>query len=239
MGAAVARVFRVKNFERFQHYKDRKPPWVKLYRDLWLDCDFLDLSPASKLLFIGFTTLASVTNNRIPDKRGWISAQLGISCADKELNPLIDAGFLFVEQDASNMLHENDSQWWVETETETEEKREETEKNKSVEPEQPWLDGDSVWLHHFLVQEQHTFNSNKLPKLVDSDWWAALSVSINGISPAFIRSEFAKMELWLRDNPSRGPTERGVRRFVSGWLERAAQQRRKEAAYGSPSQNRR
>lgn len=42
---------RVKNWERFQHYKNRRPPWIKLYRDLLDDPHWHALSgDASKLL---------------------------------------------------------------------------------------------------------------------------------------------------------------------------------------------
>jgi hypothetical protein len=30
---------RIKNWAQFQHFKDRKPPWVKLYRDLLDDME--------------------------------------------------------------------------------------------------------------------------------------------------------------------------------------------------------
>lgn len=39
---------RVKNFDRFQHYKDRTPPWIKLYNDLLDDYDFSCLPDAEK-----------------------------------------------------------------------------------------------------------------------------------------------------------------------------------------------
>ena len=31
---------RIKNWNRFQHFKDRKPPWIKLYRDILDDLAF-------------------------------------------------------------------------------------------------------------------------------------------------------------------------------------------------------
>ena len=119
------RYFQIKNFERFQHYKDRKPPWVKLYRDLWLDRDFFRLQLASKLLFIGLTTLASLTDNHIPDDPEWISQQLGLRCRSTEIDPLISAGFLLVMQDASGALancqqFDDGEKRRGETETETE-----------------------------------------------------------------------------------------------------------------------
>lgn len=39
-----------KNWERFQHYRDRCPPWIKLHRDLLNDRAFIMLPTASKAL---------------------------------------------------------------------------------------------------------------------------------------------------------------------------------------------
>lgn len=101
------RYLRLKNFERFQHYKDRKPTWVKLYRDLWLDKDFLPLSEHAKLLLIGMFTLASLEGNQIPDNPTVISTQLGLSRRGFKtkslIQSLIAAGFLIV--DASEPVH--------------------------------------------------------------------------------------------------------------------------------------
>lgn len=38
MGENVIR-YRVKNWKKFQHFKDRSPPWIKLYRDILEDYD--------------------------------------------------------------------------------------------------------------------------------------------------------------------------------------------------------
>lgn len=43
----------IKNYEKHQHYKNRKPPWIKLYRDLLDDRKFARLSDfAARLLFL-------------------------------------------------------------------------------------------------------------------------------------------------------------------------------------------
>ena len=34
------RYFRIKNFERFQHYKNRRPLWIKFYNSLLTDLEF-------------------------------------------------------------------------------------------------------------------------------------------------------------------------------------------------------
>ena len=50
---------RVNNWKKFQHYKDRNPPWIKLHRDLLRDYDFICLQDASKMQLILIWLLAS------------------------------------------------------------------------------------------------------------------------------------------------------------------------------------
>jgi hypothetical protein len=87
---------------------------------------------------------------------------------------------------------------------------------------------DSLWLLSFLKEQQTAFNGTHLPQLIQHDFWADLSEAVNGIDLPFVKPEFAKMAIWLRDNPRKRPTAKGVRKFVSGWLERAAERRRRE-----------
>jgi len=85
---------------------------------------------------------------------------------------------------------------------------------------------DSPWLLKFL-KEQTTFIGDRLPRLLNHDYWADVSEVVNGLTQEFVSREFAKMGVWLRDNPARAPTAKGVRRFVSGWLERAYEKQRR------------
>jgi hypothetical protein len=85
---------------------------------------------------------------------------------------------------------------------------------------------DCPWLLAFLNSQQ-VFAAGRAVKLIDHDFWANVSEILNGLDQGFIRREFAKMDNWLRDNPQRMPTPRGVRKFVANWLERAYGQERK------------
>jgi hypothetical protein len=87
---------------------------------------------------------------------------------------------------------------------------------------------DSPWLLKFL-KEQTTFNGQHLPRLLSHDYWADLSETTNGLALPFITREFAKMSIWLRDNPRRQPTPVGIRRFVAGWLQRAYEHDRRSS----------
>jgi ribosomal protein L12E/L44/L45/RPP1/RPP2 len=85
--------FSVKNFERFQHYKDRSPPWIKLYNELLDDYSFGLLPDASKLHLVAIWLLASRSNNRIPHDPAWIAKR--ISATERvDLDLLRTCGFI-------------------------------------------------------------------------------------------------------------------------------------------------
>lgn len=119
---------RPKNWNEFQHYKRRHPPWVKLHKRLLDDFEFQSLPLASKALAPMLWLLAS------EDRQGWIDAEaakisfrLRISEEDLEqaIRPLIEGGFFEHEEDASAALALDMQEALPESETESEEETEE------------------------------------------------------------------------------------------------------------------
>ena len=109
----------IRNFEKYQHYKDRKPPWIKLYWSLISDPNFYELSDASKWVLIASMLLASQHDNKIPFKKNWIIHET--RCKSKvNWQEVLDSGFIICYQDDSNMLADCKRCSIVETETETE-----------------------------------------------------------------------------------------------------------------------
>jgi hypothetical protein len=96
----MAQFFRIRNFERFQHYKDRNPPWIRLYGALWRDRAFFRLPDAVKAHLIGLFALAARLDNRIPDDPEWLAHEL---CASEPIDfaALLASGFLIPEHPAS------------------------------------------------------------------------------------------------------------------------------------------
>jgi hypothetical protein len=99
----------VKNWEGFQHYKDRSPIWIKLHKRILDDFDFQRLPVASRALAPMIWLLASEY------ERGIITASVTeiafrLRQSEQEitaaLKPLIDKGFLIELQDASATLAE-------------------------------------------------------------------------------------------------------------------------------------
>lgn len=60
-------IYRVRNFERLQHYKnDRNNPWIRLYVRLLDDYDIQTLEPAARWLYVAMLLYANSTDNRVP-----------------------------------------------------------------------------------------------------------------------------------------------------------------------------
>lgn len=116
----------VKNFERFQHYKDRNPPWIKLHAAILDDYHFGRLHDASKMHLIGIWILASKTDNRIPCDPEWIGQRIGAT-AKVDLEVLVSAGFLLFESGTSTPLASRKQKAPLVEESREEESREETE----------------------------------------------------------------------------------------------------------------
>jgi hypothetical protein len=87
----------ISNWDKYQHYKDRNPPWIKLSTDTFQDYNFGCLQDASKLLAICLWTLAARNKDgKIPNDLEWIKKQGNLSASIKpcHLQELIGEGFL-------------------------------------------------------------------------------------------------------------------------------------------------
>ncbi|MEL6544367.1 MAG: hypothetical protein AAFQ82_07060 [Myxococcota bacterium] len=123
------------NIDRFQHYKSRKPPWIKLYRDILDDAQFHAMSAEARALLPMLWLVASEHNEGLVEGD---SAELAwrLRRDSKVLAPALDeilrAGFFRdlgnvapCKQDASATLAgcKQDAIPETETETETEERQ--------------------------------------------------------------------------------------------------------------------
>jgi len=57
---------RIKDWEKFQHFRDRKPPWIKLYRDILDDLEWHELDPKSAKVLVMLWLIASETEGVLP-----------------------------------------------------------------------------------------------------------------------------------------------------------------------------
>jgi hypothetical protein len=110
---------RVKDYDRFQHYKDRSPPWIKLYNSLLEDYDFSCLPDASKWHLIAIWLLASRTDNVLPDDAKWLNRMTGAT-TPIDVEHLVSTGFIERYDTDSGALAPGKQSACLEREKETE-----------------------------------------------------------------------------------------------------------------------
>ena len=133
---------RIKNWGKFQHFKDRKPPWIKLYRDLLDDMEWHLLDAEASKLLVMLWLIASEDAGELPDIK-ILAFRLRMS--EKQVNDCVSRLGHWIEQSDINAISGryqdvpatelNNSAavdltlGETETETETEEEEEEEKKD--------------------------------------------------------------------------------------------------------------
>jgi hypothetical protein len=149
----VTATFSVKNLEKFQHYKDRSPPWIKLYNELLDDYDFGSLPDTAKWHLVAIWLLASRSGNKIPFDSDWVARRINAT-GTVDLDLLAARGFIVIDQalqtaehDASAPLADRKQSACPEREGETEAEAEaetETEKDSGAPAPRPMIDDPFV-----------------------------------------------------------------------------------------------
>jgi hypothetical protein len=114
---------KIKNWSKFQHFKDRKPPWVKLYRDVLDDMEWYELDPLASKVLVMCWLIASEDEGRLPTSK---TLAFRLRMTEKQTIDCLNKLSHWLEQDDINTISEQyhcDS-LERETETETETKRE-------------------------------------------------------------------------------------------------------------------
>lgn len=126
---------RPKNWAQFQHYRTRRPPWIKLHRVLLDDYEYHQLPDASKALAPLLWLLASESEGGAFEYASNMLAFRLHTTPEKiqeSITPLIDKGFFLVVANASAMLAPCKQDAIPETERETYKQETETDEKKRV-----------------------------------------------------------------------------------------------------------
>lgn len=87
---------KVKNWKRFQQYKDGRPlRWIKLYVKLLGDYDFEQLPERTQLHLVKIWLVAAEQDNRIPCEPEWIARQIAAK-SDVDVLTMVEEGWLGV-----------------------------------------------------------------------------------------------------------------------------------------------
>jgi hypothetical protein len=113
-------MIRIKDWNRFQHFKDRRPPWIKLYRDLLEDPDWHELDPLAAKVLTMLWLVASEDSDQegqLPDIRR-LSFRLRMEELQlKQALTKLEHWLIFDDDTVISHRHQDDA---PETETETE-----------------------------------------------------------------------------------------------------------------------
>ncbi len=121
--------YKIKNWSSFQHFKDRRPPWVKLYRDLLDDIEWHELEPKAAKVLVMLWLIASESDGVLPEVKQ-LAFRLRIS--QKDTIQLLNSLKHWVIQDDINLISTGYQEDIPETETETE-----TDSSFAVSPSKP------------------------------------------------------------------------------------------------------
>ena len=115
---------RIKNWDRFQHFKDRKPIWIKLYRDLLDDLNWHNLDPKLAKALVMIWLIASEERGQLPEIK---SLAFRLRMSEKDTKDIVTRLSSWLEQDDINGISEGYQGDMPEK------RREETEKEKEIE----------------------------------------------------------------------------------------------------------
>ena len=127
---------RIKNWNKFQHFKDRKPIWIKLYRDLLDDLNWHELDGKSAKALVMIWLIASEDCGQLPETK---SLAFRLRMSEKDTKDIVTRLAAWLEQDDINGISEGYQ------DDMPEKRREETEKEKEKEIEAPEGVSQQVW----------------------------------------------------------------------------------------------
>ena len=116
-----------KEWKSFQHYKERRPPWIKLHRPLLDNADFQRLPVASRALAPMLWLIAAEYENgtitATPEDIAW-RLRMSVGEFEGAIKPLLDKGFFTSDSDDSGALAGCEQETHPETETQVQEEEE-------------------------------------------------------------------------------------------------------------------
>ena len=122
---------KIKNWSHFQHFKDRRPPWIKLYREILDDMEWHQLDPLASKVLVMCWLIASENDGNLPDIK---TLAFRLRMTEKQTFECVSKLNHWVEQDDINVIsdrHQDDAP--------------ETEKRQRQKVEKPESVSDNVW----------------------------------------------------------------------------------------------
>ena len=212
---------RIKNWNKFQHFSNRKPIWIKLYRDLLDNPDWFDLDGDTAKILIGLWLIASENEGFLPDTKT-LSFRLRTTQAKAEQALTKLENFLepVENSDDVNMMPTGEESDINMTSTRhqvdaTEKRREEKEERREREE-----DGKPTVLpSHDSFQPEIIFITRGRPKswTLTNAFLAKAKVIYPNID---LIKEIRVAKVWTESEDHHKKTAKGMETFLLGWFGR-------------------
>lgn len=141
---------KVKDWNKFQHFKDRKPPWIKLYRDLLDDLEWHELDPVAAKALVAIWLIASESDGELPEMK---KLAFRLRVTEKQAISIVSQLDHWLIQDDINLISDRYQSDSLEIETyskETETYRKEGEAKKLISSKKPRVTSsaefDKFWM---------------------------------------------------------------------------------------------
>lgn len=118
---------KIKNWKKFQHYKNRKPPWIKLHRDLLDDDEAFDMRGDDFRHLVMLWIIASEDEEKDGNLPAIKSLAFRLRISHKKTRELLNRLNHWIIQDASEVLADCKQSAIAETETEERQNRDRVE----------------------------------------------------------------------------------------------------------------
>jgi hypothetical protein len=151
---------KIKNWTKFQHFKDRRPPWVKLYRDILDDLEWHELDPLAAKVLVMLWLIASENDGRIPDNK---TLAFRLRLTELKTKEIIIKLSHWLDQDDIGVISNGYQLDSTETETERET---EVEKEKEKETKPP--EGVSLEVWDSFVKQRKASRAVITPSVIRS-----------------------------------------------------------------------
>ena len=151
---------KIKNWSKFQHFKDRRPPWIKLYRDILDDIDWHQLDPLASKVLVMCWLIASEDEGQLPDTK---TLAFRLRMSEKQTSDCITKLSHWLEQGDITVISERYQDDAPETERETETKKEKEGKAPIV----AIPDGVSVSVWHDFTKHRKAKRAQITQRVID------------------------------------------------------------------------
>lgn len=99
----------IPNWDRFQHYRDRRPAWVKAYVSLLTNVDYRALTGHQRAVLLGIWLMYASNSSRLAVDTASLTRAIGLRVSEKTIDALEQAGFVRIVlapryQEASDLL---------------------------------------------------------------------------------------------------------------------------------------